>query len=344
MFDERFHPAQRFSQREQPSPPAELQRRRLPAVELEGDHAAEITHLPARHHMARVVREPRVEHPADGGVILEYLDDRARIGAVTVHPDREGLDSPQGEPGVERPGDRTHGVLQKTQPLPQLRLGGDERSADHVAVTAQIFGGAVHDDVSTEGKGLLQVRRSEGVVDHQQRTHVAGDLREARDVRDAEQRIGGRLTPDNAGTARPDRRPNGSQIGHGYGRHLDAPLPQHAHEQAVGASVSVVRDDDVARSGSGHGRAGCAEHTIFSGETRGEGESGGPAFEAREALLERRTGRVGRSAVLIAGPQPADAVLRVGTCGVNRDNHGTGGGVGLLARVDRPGSEAVTGC
>ena len=58
--------------------------------------------------------------------------------------------------------------------------------------------------VRAEGQRRLEVRRGEGVVDHQQRPGVVRDRRERLDVADVEQRVGGGLHPDQPGLAGPD--------------------------------------------------------------------------------------------------------------------------------------------
>jgi hypothetical protein len=59
----------------------------------------------------------------------------------------------------------------------------------------------VHHDVGAERDGLLQVGRGEGVVDDEQRAGVVRHLGERGDVGDAQQRVGGRLDPDDPGRA-----------------------------------------------------------------------------------------------------------------------------------------------
>ncbi len=133
-----------------------------------------------------------------------------------------------------------------------LRGADHERAPDHVGVTADVLGGGVHDDVGPECQRVLQVRRGEGVVDDQQRTAVVGDPGQRSDVRDAEQRVGGRLDPEHPGPARPDRRRDRLEVTQRHGGVLHPPRLGDLGEQTVGAAVGVVGQDDVL-AGAGEG-------------------------------------------------------------------------------------------
>ena len=71
----------------------------------------------------------------------------------------------------------------------------DERAADDVGVAAEVLGGRVHDDIRPERQRLLQRRRRERVVDHDERTRRVPGRSETGDVADVQQRIAGRLDP-----------------------------------------------------------------------------------------------------------------------------------------------------
>ena len=104
------------------------------------------------------------------------------------------------------------------------------------------------------------------------------------------------------------------------------------------AAVGVMRDHDVVARRQQHAQ----QHV--GGAHPGPERDGLPAaLQCGEALLQRGAGGVGAARVLVARPGAADAVLRVRGRRVDRRDHRAGGGVGLLARVDRLGREAVHG-
>ena len=198
---------------------------------------------------------------------------------------------------------------------------------------AGVLGRGVHHHVGPEGERLLEVRRGEGVVHHQQRPGVVGDGGERGDVTDVEQRVGGRLDPDDL-RARGDRRCRRGGVVHGGGRVLQAPARGDLVDQPVGAAVRVVGDDDVVA-----GHAHRVQQGVLRGQPGGEGEASFALLQGGQVALERRAGRVGRAAVLVATAQPPDTVLLVGRGGVDGRDHRTRHRVGLVARMDRAGLE-----
>ena len=131
-------------------------------------------------------REPGPHDLDDRRVVDEDVDDRSRIRAVTVHSDAECLDAAQDEPAVEWPGDGSHGVLVEPQLLHKRGIGGDERAADDVTVTAEVLRRAVNDDVGAQCDRLLQVGRGEGAVDDEQRARRMRHPGQRGDVGDVE--------------------------------------------------------------------------------------------------------------------------------------------------------------
>ena len=242
---------------------------------------------------------------------------------------------------VERPRDGAHRVLVERDPLRRPRAaapmpGRPRRAADDVAVPAGVLRRRVHHDVGAQRDRLLQVGRGEGVVDDEERAALVGDPRERRDVGDAEQRVGRASRPRSSWSARARapraprrRRPR---------RRWGAPCPTAGHlgEQPVGAAVRVVGDDDVV---AGCGRARSKVSSAASPEAKASPRS--TSLERGEALLERRTGGVGRARVLVAAAQPADAVLLVGGHLVDRRHDRPGQRVGFLARRGWRGGEAA---
>ena len=105
----------------------------------------------------------------------QEVDDLLGVVAVPVHPQPEGLEPAQGQPGVERAGDRADRVLVEGDLLRELEVAYDERAADDVGVTAGVLRRGVDDDVGPESQRLLEVGRGEGVVDDEQGSRFVGD-------------------------------------------------------------------------------------------------------------------------------------------------------------------------
>ncbi len=121
VLDQRLHAAQRLPQHEQLGPVADRHRSLLTTGRAEAHHAPEAPHLLGRDLVAGVLRQPGIEHLSHLRVAGQELDHPLGVVAVPVHPYPEGLDSPQSEPGIERPVDRAHRVLVVAPALAQLR-------------------------------------------------------------------------------------------------------------------------------------------------------------------------------------------------------------------------------
>ena len=87
----------------------------------ERNHAAEVAHLLGRGGVAGMVGQLRVEHPVDGGMGGEQVDDGPGVLAVAVHPQRQRLHPAQHEIAVERRGDRACRVLGEPEPFGRAR-------------------------------------------------------------------------------------------------------------------------------------------------------------------------------------------------------------------------------
>ena len=172
--------------------------------------------------------------------------------------------------------------------LGELGVGRDQRAAHDVGVAAEVLGGRVHDDVGAELERLLQVRRGEGVVDHQQRPGLAGEARPAPRCR--RRRAAGwsaSRTRDLVRGRSAARTASGSPSGTAvYSRPQAA---EHLGDQPEGAAVRVARQDHVVA-----GPADRAEQGVLGGQPAGEGQPAGAALERGQGLLQRGAGRVGR--------------------------------------------------
>jgi len=224
---------------------------------------------------------------------------------------------------------------------PDGQLGAvrdDERPAHDVAVTADVLGRRVHDDVGAERDRLLQVRRREGVVDREHSTHRARVRSDSADVRDREHRVRGGLDPHELGATGLDRVEDRARVREVDRRVVDAPRAEHARDEPVGAAVRVVGHDDVVARPQRR-----AQQRVLGCEPRGERERRGAALGRAQRLFERRARRVARARVLVPAAQPADAVLLVGGHLVDGRYDRARAGVRVLSGVDRARREPRLG-
>src|ERR1700719_2483758 len=148
MLDEALDAAQTLRQREQTAALERAARALEAAAHYRRDDTAETTgHLSPGERVLRMTRQPRVVHALDLGVLFEELRDGERIGAVSLHAQRQGLDAPQGQERIERARHAAHCVLKIRDPLGKLRVAHDRSSPDGVRMSVEILGGRVHDDV-----------------------------------------------------------------------------------------------------------------------------------------------------------------------------------------------------
>ena len=111
-------------------------------------------------------------------------------------------------------------------------------------MAADEFGGAVHDHVRAEGQGLLQQWRGEGVVDADDGPGAAAGVAQGGKIGHLEQRIGGRLQPEQV------RAVHGGLDAGGVGQvnAVDGPasLLLAVGEKLADPEVTVRRGDDAA--------------------------------------------------------------------------------------------------
>ena len=230
------------------------------------------------------------------------------------------------EPGVERPRHGAERLLQEAEALRDRRVVRAGEAADDVRVAAEVLRRRVEDDVGAEIERALEVRGRERVVDDQQ---GAGRLRgaaTARDVDEVEQRVRRRLDPDEPRVA-DERARVRRELGGCRVREAVALRLVHLREHPVRAAVDVVdADDAVAGVEQVHDRRRRADPGGERVAVRG-------VLERREALLERRAGRV-RAARVVVALVDADRLLRERRGLVDRRRHRAGRRVGLLAGVD----------
>src|SRR5438067_6040591 len=283
--------------------------------------------------MLGVLGEPRPGDALDLGMALQRLDDQARILIVALHADVQGLQPAQHEEGIERARYRAHCVLQEGELLVQVVAAQHERPGHHVAVSVQVLGHRVRDDVDAELQRSLEIRSREGVVADGDHLALAGDVGQRGEVADLQHRIGGRLHPEQL-LVRPERALHRAGVGHVDVGLLDPETLEYLVGEPEGPAVEIVAEHDVIARGEQ------MQDGIRSRQSAGEGEGVLAVLQPRQAALQRIARRVPRARVL----EPfvlARTRLRVRRSQVYRRHHGAGGGVGVLARMDRERLEVI---
>ncbi len=196
----------------------------------------------------------------------------------------------------------------------------------------------VHHDVGAPLDRSQQDRRRHRVVDDQRHAVPVGDVGQRLDVADVSRRIADALAEHRPGVAVDQALDGGGVIGLGE-PHLDALAGQDVGEQGVGGAVELRHRDDVAA------HLGDVDHRIVDGGLAGaDAQRLEPALERGDALLQHRIGRVVDAGVA----EPVDleveqrrpvlgAVERVGDGLIDRHRHRLGGGLDVVAAVDRNG-------
>ena len=178
------------------------------------------------------------------------------------------------------------GHLRKVAVVPRELSRLDDDAAHRRAVAAQVLGHRVDDDVGAVLERPAQVRRGERVVDDERNAGAVRDVGQRGDVADVELRIADRLRIDRLGV----RLQRGAECGRIVGvdeRRVDAELRERDRELRIGAAVERARGDDVvAVARERQQRHHLRRHAGGGGERRAA------AFERRDALLERRDGRI----------------------------------------------------
>ena len=184
------------------------------------------------------------------------------------------------------------------------------------------------DDVGAELQRALEVRRGERVVDDEQRAGRVRGVGGAADVDQVQERVRRCLRPDELSALVEVGGEIRVELVGGDVRELVALRLVDLGGEPVDAAIDV-RDQDrpVARVQQVHQRRRRAD----------PGRECDPvlrALERREALLQRRAGRV-RDARVVVALVPADRFLDVRRRLVDRRRHGAGGRIRLLPVVNR---------
>jgi hypothetical protein len=270
-------------------PPAAPLERRLDAAEGRGVHPQRrgvrehVGGLGGRQHHGDDGAEAGVADLGEGAVLGQPAGQLGGVRLRTLDPQVQRAQPAQGQPRLQRAGDRADQVAAALQHVVQLLVLHHQRAHDHVAVAGEDLGDRVKDDVGAELERLLQQGCGERVVDDDRRPGLVAGLDEPLHVGDLQRRVRRRLDPQQRRVV---------QLGdHGVGvgdvhQHGLQPTPcLEVAELADAAEVRVPRRDHHAVLSDE------VEHRRHGRET-GRERQRTPALERAERLLERRPGRV----------------------------------------------------
>src|ERR1700732_2704964 len=95
--------------------------------------------------------QSRIVHALDLSMLREEARHFGPIRGVRTHPPWQRSHSAQDQPAIERRGDSAAGILNRANPLEEIAfLFCDHDSAKHIAMTAEVFGRRMQDQIGAE--------------------------------------------------------------------------------------------------------------------------------------------------------------------------------------------------
>ena len=166
-----------------------------------------------------MVGQARVAHAGNLRVLGEELDNLLSVFHMAIQAERKGFDTLQQQEGVERRNGSAFVAKQNRANVDGVccGAGGHKREAvarvlfgklrelaalgpvelaaihNHAAesrtMTTDELGGRMHHDIGTVFNGANQIRRTEGIVDHQRNLVLVGDFGDSVDIRNVGMRV-----------------------------------------------------------------------------------------------------------------------------------------------------------
>jgi hypothetical protein len=196
-------------------------------------------------------------------------------------------------------------------------------------VTAKIFRHRVDDQVRAQFKRTLQVWRGKGVVHYEQGLiRVRLDhIRDNADVRHCKQGISGGFQPDDA-RGRRQRVGEILRVGCVGKCKVQAEAAQDLIKEPKRPAVNIIsRHHMVAARQQSQDR-------IRRSHSRRECKAECATFKRRETILQSLARGIQRARIFVTLTRPADAILHVRGCEIDRRHHRAVIGVGFLSRMD----------
>ena len=214
---------------------------------------------------------------------------------MRLHPDRQRLDSPKHQPGIEWRENRAGRVLDKLEALGIVFALQNGDAADAVAVAIEVLRGRMNNNIGAKLDRPLEVRRHERIVDSKPAVGtVMRDFRERTNVRDRHDRVCGCLDKNHTRVGA-DGSFDIARIRCVDVRELDAVMTHDFVEEPECSAINVVGADGmIALFQQQLCERGCRRHP------RRECISRNPAFKNCHVLFKSHTRRVLRARVFKA--------------------------------------------
>ena len=137
------------------------------------NHTAEAAHLLFGYIVVGMVFKTAPQHFAYFRVSAQVFGNGFTVFAMALHTYVQCFYTTQHQPAIVRTGYRPATVLYKCQPLMQFTVVHHQRAHYHIAVTAEVLGCRVHDDIHAGCERLLEQRSCPAVVHAAPRTVIA---------------------------------------------------------------------------------------------------------------------------------------------------------------------------
>ena len=188
----------------------------------------------------------------DGRVAFEERGQSLRRLAHAGRAQLQGLQALQHDPGVEGAHDRPRGTHEGHEVVREVRFVAQDGAAQAAALTIDVLGRGIDDDVRAEGEWALYRRYAEHVVHDDAGADAVGKRRDRSDVHDRHGRVAGAFEEDAAGLG-PERALPRVEIGAVHEVGLDAVTRQQlVHHHVAGAEHDAGGDHVVARAKLAH--------------------------------------------------------------------------------------------
>ena len=199
-------------------------------------------------------------------------------------------------------------------------------------MAVEVFGRGVHHNIKSMLQRAMDRRRGEGVIGDADQVMASRDGGDGAEIRQLQQRVGGRFHPDHARIGA-DRRFNPLQVVGFHPAHLQtSATAAHVFQQAVSAAIHIIDRHQVTVL------IQQLQHGGDGGQPGGERVAARAVFQVGDRRLQRVAGRVPTAEIFIAGMLPRRRLSKSGG-GVNRRHHcavAVGEGSAMYAQgVDR---------
>ena len=169
-------------------------------------------------------------------VIFKPMCDFCSVFAMALHTNMKRFDASQCQKAIHRSRGRPARILNKCQTILEIFTRGTQNTHHHVAMAVDILCSGMHYDISAHFRRILQIGRSEGVVDHHDAAKLMSNLNHELNINDAQQRVCRRFHPYHFGF-RIHHGADGRFIAHVNKMKLDSVISKNLGKQAISSAI-----------------------------------------------------------------------------------------------------------